>query len=121
MRTERAQRAIDALGPSVPVAALYNENDPKVAAWLRELRGFHGNGEERAMSETTKKVPMRLVGEDGNAFAIIGRFQREARRSGWTSDEIAAVVKEATAGDYDHLLATIIEHVDSTGSDEEDD
>lgn len=66
------------------------------------------------------KVRMRLVGEDGSAFAILGRFQREARRAGWSREEIKAVTDEATSGDYDHLLATMMEHVDEPGGDEAD-
>lgn len=58
------------------------------------------------------KVTMRLVGEDGNSYSILGRFQRAARRAGWTREEIKAVMDEATSGDYDHLLATIAGHVD---------
>jgi len=59
----------------------------------------------------TKKVAMRLVGEDGNAFAVLGRFRRAAKAAGWTADEIKAVLDEATSGDYDHLLATIAARV----------
>ena len=54
-------------------------------------------------------VKMALVGEDGNAFAILGRFQREARRVGWTPEQIKVVVDDATSGDYDHLLAVVME------------
>jgi len=59
-----------------------------------------------------RKVTMRLVGEDGNAFAILGRFQREAKAAGWTHEEIRAVMDEATSGDYDHLLAVMMAHVE---------
>ena len=58
------------------------------------------------------KVQMRLVGEDGNAFAILGRFRRAARKAGWPAEEIEALMEEATSGDYDHLLATIMEQVE---------
>lgn len=64
------------------------------------------------------KVRMKLVGEDGNSFAILGRFQREARRAGWTREQIKAVLDEATSGDYDHLLAVVMEHVDEPSDDE---
>jgi hypothetical protein len=57
-----------------------------------------------------KKVKLDLVGTDGNAFAILGNFQHQARKEGWTKEEIDTVINEATAGDYDHLLATIIKH-----------
>lgn len=58
------------------------------------------------------KVSMRLVGEDGNAFAILGRFQRAARRAGWSKEAIDAVFAQATSGNYEHLLVTIAEHVE---------
>ena len=60
---------------------------------------------------------MALVGEDGNAFAILGRFSRAARQQGWTPEEIKAVTQEAMSGNYDHLLATIMDNVDD-GEDE---
>ena len=55
---------------------------------------------------------MRLVGEDGNAFAIIGRFSKAARHAGWSQKEIESVLKEARSSDYNHLLATIASHVE---------
>jgi hypothetical protein len=57
-----------------------------------------------------KTVKLDLVGEDGNAFSILGLFQKRARREGWTSEEIEKVIDNATSGDYNHLLATIIVH-----------
>lgn len=65
------------------------------------------------------KVRMRLVGEDGNAFAIMGRFRRAARDAGWSAEEISAVLEEAMAGDYDHLLAVMMEHVEEPGDEAE--
>ena len=53
---------------------------------------------------------MALVGEDGNAFAILGRFQREARREGWSPEQIKAVMDDAMSGDYDHLLCVMMEN-----------
>lgn len=52
------------------------------------------------------EITVRLVGEDGNAFAIIGRCRRAMRRAGLDSDEIEAFSAEATSGNYDHLLQT---------------
>jgi len=65
-----------------------------------------------------KSVSMDVLEGDGNAFAILGRFQRAARRSGWTAQEIATVRTEAMAGDYDHLLQTIIAHTHGDAEDE---
>ena len=42
------------------------------------------------------RVPM--VGEDGNAFAIMGRVTRAMRRAGLPPEEVAAFRDEATAG-----------------------
>ncbi len=73
----------------------------------------------------SKKVNLELVGLDGNAFALIGAFQKQARKEGWTPEEIKAVRDEAMNGDYDHLLATLAEHCcgdyDDVDEDDEDD
>ena len=58
------------------------------------------------------KVKMQLDGLDGNAFALMGAFSRNARRQGWTSDEIDTVLKECRSGDYDHLLCTLMDNID---------
>lgn len=63
---------------------------------------------------------MQLVGLDGNAYSVMGAFQQEARRQGWTKEEIDKVLNEAMSGDYNHLLATIIENVDMPDEDEDD-
>ena len=57
-----------------------------------------------------KTVNLELVGKNGNAFMIMGIFQRQARKEGWKHSEIDAVLKEAKSGDYNHLLATISNH-----------
>ena len=51
-----------------------------------------------------KKVELELVGTDGNAFALLGLFQKTAYRQGWTKEEVVAVRDEATSGDYNHLV-----------------
>ena len=57
-----------------------------------------------------KKVKLKLVGLDGNAFYLLGAFQRQAKKEKWTPVEIQSVIGEAMKGDYNHLLATLIEH-----------
>lgn len=59
-----------------------------------------------------KPVKLNLVGTDGNAFSIIGNFKRQARREGWTKEEISKVIDEAMNGDYNHLLYTISSNCD---------
>ncbi len=57
-----------------------------------------------------KKIDLELEGLDGNAFALMGAFQKQARREEWTAEEIKEVLDEAKSGDYDHLLQTLIAH-----------
>ena len=47
------------------------------------------------------------MGEDGNAFAILGGVQKALRDGGCEPEEVRPFVDEATAGDYNHLLATV--------------
>lgn len=60
-----------------------------------------------------KKINLALAGLDGKAFAILGAFQRQARREGWTKEEIDTVLTKARSGDYHHLLSTIVEHTNN--------
>ena len=55
-----------------------------------------------------EKLNLDLVGQDGNAFALLGFFSREAKKAGWTKEEIKEVVDKATSGDYDNLLVTLM-------------
>jgi hypothetical protein len=67
-----------------------------------------------------KKIDLKLVGMDGNAFFIMGAFSKQAKKEGWTKAEIDAVLDKATSGDYDHLLATITDHcINPAGTNEE--
>ena len=57
-----------------------------------------------------KKIDLELEGLDGNAFSLMGAFQRQAKREGWTPEEIKEVLDECQAGAYDHLLQTLMAH-----------
>jgi uncharacterized membrane protein YgdD (TMEM256/DUF423 family) len=59
---------------------------------------------------TKKKVKLKLVGLNGNAFVLMGAFQQQARKEKWTQEEIASVLHEAMKSDYNHLLATLSGH-----------
>ena len=57
----------------------------------------------------TPKYPdinVTLTGQDGNAFAVLGRCRETARDAGLSDEEIATFMNEAMADDYDHLLQT---------------
>lgn len=55
-------------------------------------------------------VEVDLVGEDGNAFAIMGRVSKALKRAGH-KDLVDQYINEATSGDYDHLLQTTMKYV----------
>lgn len=61
---------------------------------------------------TPTRPTVVLIGEDGNAFNILGRCKRAARDAGWTPEEWTAFQEDAKAGDYSHLLATVQQHFD---------
>ena len=53
------------------------------------------------------KPVLKIIGNDGNAFAILGKAQRVARSNNMDWDKIH---EEATSGDYDHLLRIMSKH-----------
>ena len=64
-----------------------------------------------ASSEPKTRPTVKLVGEDGNAFSIMGRVRKALIRAGM-HDEAEAFMAEATSGDYDHLLGVVQRYVD---------
>lgn len=61
--------------------------------------------------KTKTKPRVKLVGEDGNAFAILGRVKNALTRAG-LREEAEKFIKEAMSGDYNHLLATATDYVE---------
>jgi len=59
-----------------------------------------------------EKPRLELVGNDGNAFAIMGNARRVASKAGWSREEIDLVMDEAMSGDYDNLLVTMMKYFD---------
>ncbi len=66
------------------------------------------------MSDEVKypEIHVQLVGLDGNAFSILGRCLQAMRRAGLSQEERDSFHKEATSGNYDHLIATCIKWFD---------
>jgi len=56
------------------------------------------------------EIEVNLIGRDGNAFAILGEVSKALRKAGH-NNEIDAFMKEATSGDYNHLLRTSMKWV----------
>lgn len=62
------------------------------------------------MQVVNKKVKLKLLGLDGNAFSLMGAFEKAAKRAGWTKEEIKLVLDKAMTGDYNNLVTTLQAH-----------
>jgi hypothetical protein len=77
------------------------------------------------MSDATSTIPkfphvrVRLVGEDGNAYAILGRVNRALAAAGVAATERKQFMDEATSGNYANLLATCVRWVDCSFDDDD--
>lgn len=58
------------------------------------------------------KPLLKLTGEDGNAFFILGMAVKTAKEAGWTKEQIEKFIKKATAGNYENLLQTCMDFFD---------
>ena len=59
-----------------------------------------------------KKVEGTLVGVDGNAFALMGHWSRQARRQGWSSEDIEKVLDVCYESlYYRQLVSTLTTHM----------
>jgi len=63
------------------------------------------------MTVPKTNVKVKLIGKEGNAFAILGAVSKALRRAGYA--ELAKqYMTEAIAGDYDHLLQVTMNYVE---------
>lgn len=53
---------------------------------------------------------VQLLDRDGNAFAILGACQRQAKAAGVPASEISEFMDKAMDGDYNHLLRTVMDY-----------
>ena len=65
--------------------------------------------------ESTKPktdVTVKLVGEDGNVFAIIARVSKALKKAGHPDLADEFMTKAFSADDYDHVLRITTEYVE---------
>ena len=60
------------------------------------------------IAQPAERPVLKLVGEDGNAFNVLGKARRALRLAG-RGDEWTTFEAKATSGDYDDLLATVMQ------------
>ncbi len=62
-----------------------------------------------ALFNSGRKIQLDLHTLDGNAFCLMGAFQRQAKRERWNELDIRLVLDECKSGhNYDHLVQTLI-------------
>lgn len=59
-----------------------------------------------------RKVQGSLSGIDGNAFMVMGYFQKLAKEQGFSKEWIKQVLDEAMSRDYNHLIATLLDNME---------
>jgi hypothetical protein len=60
-------------------------------------------------TKMTKPV-LKIVGEDGNAFFILGKARKVVKQNNWSEEEIKKFMDEAQSGDYDNLLRVCMKY-----------
>ena len=56
-------------------------------------------------------VTVKLIGENGNAFNILGKVKNALENAGYDEEFISEYLEQATSGDYDTLLQTTMTYV----------
>ena len=59
---------------------------------------------------TISRPPVKLIGQDGNAFNIMGLCMRAAKKAGWSDEQWQVVLTKMMSGDYSNLLAVAMEY-----------
>ena len=58
-----------------------------------------------------QKPKVKLIGQDGNAFSIIGTVRKALLKEGM-GQEAKEFMEKATSGDYNNLLRVVMDYVD---------
>ena len=64
------------------------------------------------MDEDFEKPAVQLTGEDGNAFAIIGRVSKALRRAGYPDKAKEWMDKATSCESYNHLLNLVFDYAE---------
>lgn len=77
-----------------------------------KIREWNNPPKQKGAEMPKYQVEVELSGNDGNAFAIIGRVQRALKQAGASKEELDRYFTESTAGSYDELLQVAMEWVE---------
>ena len=59
-----------------------------------------------------KRISVKLIGEDGNIFYIMGKVSRELKRNGQSAEATEMCNRIYKSGSYDKALQIVMEYVD---------
>ena len=57
-----------------------------------------------------EKPTVKLTGEDGNAFAIMGTVAKALQKAGFSQEHIDKYYEESSSGDYDNLIRVAMKY-----------
>ena len=60
--------------------------------------------------EDPTKPTVKLIGEDGNAFAIMGTVAKALQKAGFSQEHIDKYYEESSSGDYDNLIRVAMKY-----------
>ncbi len=63
------------------------------------------------MKAPSSKPTVKLIGQDGNAFSVMGNVKRALKRAGADREYLDQYLKQAISGDYNHLLTVSMKYV----------
>jgi formylmethanofuran dehydrogenase subunit C len=58
--------------------------------------------------DLNKTVKLNITKIDGNAFALMGAFRKQAKKENWSEEEISCVIDKMMSGDYNNLVVTLM-------------
>jgi hypothetical protein len=61
-------------------------------------------------AQSRRKPRVKLIGEDGNAFSIMGRVASALRKAGYSQQEINEYQAKSMGGNYDNVLQVAMEY-----------
>lgn len=59
-----------------------------------------------------RRISVKIIGEDGNIFFIMGKVSRELKRNGQSAEAEEMCNRIYKCGSYDEALCIVMEYVD---------
>lgn len=57
-----------------------------------------------------RTAPYTLVGQNSNAYNLLGGWADAATKNGWNKEDVDKVIEQATSSDYENLLRVLATH-----------